>query len=493
LAADGKTLKVLYSLSQGGLILITTQTITMPASVHIGMFATSQSAGTDVLGTIDEFAVTNDTSVTASISSTSTVNIQLRSVDVGNNVSDPSVVIQGVPKQATVTGSKKFTGGHWANFNTPITSSGFNSTVKAEMAAIAPYQNIPGFHAKMEWGALEPIPGPTDITSKYPKGYATGAALIQSIVDYLQSLSPPRKFVPYSSLGYVTSSHPGTNDWSVFPQWLQTDSTFGPSGGAGYKLATGAIQRVTNRWGWWGSEDPGFAATTCTAGFSRPAVLARFIQMWQTFGDYFDSNPAIEAVDFAENSFIRGANHLGGCPDFNYTTWLQAEKDFLTAVSPHWPSTSLQWQDTFENNGADTQATLDWMMSNNFDWGSTDTFGMAYANSHGGKPYTQGAQGMCGLLTTGSLNYRDMGRLIAPEVEAPDFGAYLGGGYTKQDILLLAQTLLKCHRMYWVVLLNAESSYSGIKAGSTWKDLGPFLNDPANALLKANTRPSNFG
>jgi len=497
-AADGKTLKVFYSLSQGGLILITTQTITMPASVHIGMFATSQSGGTDVLGTIDEFAVTNDTSVTASISATSTVNIQLRSVDVGNNVSDPSVVIQGVPKQATVTGSKKFTGGHWANFNTAITGTGFSSTAKAEMTAIAPYQNIPGFHSKMEWGALEPISGPTDITSKYPKGYATGAALIQSVADYLQSMTPPRKLVIYAGAGYVTSTHPGSTDWNIFPQWLQTDSSFGPTGGAGYKVGT-TTTRVTNRYGWWGA-DVGQGGVTCTFSFMRPAVLNRYIQMWQVFGDYFDGNAAIEAIDFSENSFIRGANQLGGCPDFDYTGWLAAERTFLSAIQPHWPQTALQWQNTFENNGADTQTTMDWMMANNFDWGSTDTKGLTYCNANGGKPYTQGAQIMCGLLTPGSLNYRDMGRLMAPEIEAPDFGAYLGGGYTKQDILACANQVLKSQRLYWVVLTNPESSYgtntdgsNKIKPGSTWKDLGPFLNDPANALTHANSRPSNFG
>jgi hypothetical protein len=491
-AADGKTFTVSYSLDQSGLKVITTQTITMGTNVHIGLFCTSQSAGTDAIGLIDEVAITNGTQIVSTVTTSSTVSLQLRSVDTDNNVSDVSVLVQGVPKPPLATGRKKFTGGHWGNFNTSITGTGFTSTAKAEMAAIAPYQNIPGFHSKMEWGALEPISGPTDTSAKYPKGYATGAALIQSIIDYLGSMTPPRKLVIYAGTGYVTSTHPVSTDWSVFPQWLQTDSTFGPTGGAGYKVGT-TTTRVNTRFGWWGA-DVGQGGVVCTFAFSRPAVLARYIQLWQVLGDYFDSDPMIEAIDFAENSFTRGAQQLGSCPDFNLATFYQAEKDFLTAITPHWPTTGVQWQNTFENNGPDTQATMDWMMANNIDWGSTDTYGMAYVNSHGGLPYTQGAQAMCGLLTSGSNNYRDMGRLLGPEIEAPDFGAYLGGGYTAQDILNCANQILHARRLYWVVLTNAASTYgASFKPSGQWGSLGPFLNDPANALTFANVRPSNYG
>lgn len=495
-AANGTTFKVSYSLDQSGLLPITTQTITMGTTVHIGLFGTSQSAGTDIIGTIDEVAITNDTSIAATVNATSTVSLQLRSVDVAGNTSSPSIIILGVPKQPIVTGTKKFTGGHFGNFNTAITSGGFNATAKAEMTAIAPYQNILGFHSKMEWGALEPISGPTDITAKYPKGYATGAALIQQIRDYLASMTPPRKLVIYAGTGYVNNIFPGHSDFSVFPQWLQTDSSFGPTGGAGYKVTSGGVTtttRVTDRFGWWGAS-VGQGGDTCTISFSRPAVLNRFIQLWQVLGDYFDGDPMIEAVDFAENSFIRGANQLGSCPDFNLATFYAAEQTFLTAIAPHWPTTALQWQNTFENNGPDTQATMDWMMAHNFDWGSTDTRGQTYVNSNGGLPYTQGAQIMCGLLTSGSINYRDQGRLMAPEVEAPDFGAYIGGGYTPQDILNCANQTLKAHRMYWCVLTNPASTYgASFKPSAQWGTLGPFLNDPANALTHAHTRPSNFG
>jgi hypothetical protein len=311
-AADGKTFTVSYSLDQSGLKVITTQTITMGTNVHIGLFCTSQSAGTDAIGLIDEVAITNGTQIVSTVTTSSTVSLQLRSVDTDNNVSDVSVLVQGVPKPPLATGRKKFTGGHWGNFNTSITGTGFTSTAKAEMAAIAPYQNIPGFHSKMEWGALEPISGPTDTSAKYPKGYATGAALIQSIIDYLGSMTPPRKLVIYAGTGYVTRTNPSSTDFNTFPQWLQTDSAFGPSGGAGYKVGT-TITRVSGRYGWWGA-DTGQGGVTCTFSFMRPAVLNRYIQMWQVFGDYFDSVPGLEAIDFAENSFIRGAQQLGGCP-----------------------------------------------------------------------------------------------------------------------------------------------------------------------------------
>lgn len=400
--------------------------------------------------------------------------------------------------------AKKFNPGHYANFNTTFTGNTTfsGSQVQAEMHAIAPYPNVLGYHAKIEWGALEPIAGPTDITPTYPKGYASGATLIKQMRDYLGAMTPPRRLVIYAGLGYVTSTHPSLNDFSVFPQWLQTDSTFGPSGGAGYRIknadGTFTTTRVSNRFGWWGA-GVGQGGNTSTFSFSRPAVLARWIKLWQTLGDYFDSDPLIEGIDFAENSFTRGCQQLGQCPDFDLATFYQAEKDFMTAVAPHWPQTTFQWQNTFENNAADTQATLDWMMANNMDWGATDTLGYTYYTNHKNStgqnvPYGQGTQAMLGLVTPGSTNYVAQNRLVAMEVEAPDVGAYggLAGSATPADILKLCNTVMNAHKMYWVVLTNPASSYgASFHPEAQWGALGPWLNDPANALTN-RTYPSNY-
>lgn len=101
-AADNKTLTISYSLNENGSTAITTQTIVMNATVHVGLFLTSASAGNAVVANIEEVGITTtkqsyNTTVTAV--SASAVNIQLRAVDANNNVSDPSPNLSIVPKQ----------------------------------------------------------------------------------------------------------------------------------------------------------------------------------------------------------------------------------------------------------------------------------------------------------------------------------------------------------------------------------------------------------
>lgn len=494
----GSTFTLLYSQDGGQWKVAGTKTLAMAQNREIGAVAASQTAGTPFTVTFSDINLTAGGSVSTVIQTAVSLILGVTAVDKAGNESPGSIFILGTPP-IIPTGNKKHTPGHYGNFNTSIANAAYvlGGDVLNQFNAIKPYQRIVGMHQKIEWGPLEPIKGELDVTAQYPQGYATGARLIKSLRDYLASMTPPRKLVPYAGTGYVTSTHPGSTDYGTFPKWLVTDPAYGSPGGgtAGYKVknadGTFTTTRVAGAYGWWGA-DIGQGGRTCTFSFSRPAILARYIKMWQVFGDYFNDDDMIEGIDFAENSFIRGANQLGGCPDFDYNVWLQSERDFLTAIAPHWPDTPIQWQNTFENNGADTQTTLDWMMANGIEWGSTDTFGQTYVNSHNGSPYTQGAQGMCGKLTAGSRNYRDEGRMLAPEIEAPDFGAYLGGGYTPADILTCLNTTLKAGKAYWVILTNPASTYgASFKPAGQWDTLGPFLNDPANALLNTS-RPSNY-
>ncbi len=138
------------------------------------------------------------------------------------------------------------------------------------------------------------------------------------------------------------------------------------------------------------------------------------------------------------------------------------------------------------------------MMSHRIDWSTTDVLGQTYVNSHSGNPYSWGAQTMCGKVPSGgtlaAVNYRDQGYMLSPQVQGPDMGAFGGiqGGFTPADILTDLNTTLKARKTFWIIMQPPASNWgSTLKAGATWDQLGPFLNDPANALTNTS-RPVNY-
>jgi len=101
-AADNKTLTISYSLTENGSTSITTQVVTMNATVNVGLFLTSTSAGNAVSANIEEVGITTTKqsyNTTFTAVSASAVNVQLRAIDANNNVSDLSPNLPIVPKQ----------------------------------------------------------------------------------------------------------------------------------------------------------------------------------------------------------------------------------------------------------------------------------------------------------------------------------------------------------------------------------------------------------
>lgn len=406
-----------------------------------------------------------------------------------DGVTPVSFDIQSWSCTAVASGQKKkWRPGHAGGFNTIISGTGgIPAQVKAEINAIAPYPNVLGYLASVCWGALEPTPGESDTSATYPNGYATGATLIRSLYDLLANMSPPRDLCLKLQLGAFTSTHPGINDFSIIPQYVQTNSIYGQ---AGYKVA-GSVTTVAGRYGWWGGDGNG---NTYGAQIGNANVMNRIIQMTKVFGGYFDKLPLFYCWNSDENSFIIGTSSANGNPAFNATSWDTQYRNYVSQCIGSWPTTHFMFENSYGYNPNLTQAFTDFLMQQGAVQGNTDVLGLTYSNAHSGSPYTWGMAMYCGFPSgaTGTVtNYRDKGYALMTEVQATDMGAYgqFGGGYTKEDILAEINQVLKASRVWWSILTGASSSYGNIKPNSTWVDMGPFLNNPANALLNT-TYPS---
>lgn len=384
------------------------------------------------------------------------------------------------------TQKKKWRPGHAAGFGTIMSGTGIPQPVKAEMDAIKPYSLVLGYLPSCPWGWLEPTPGESDVTAQYPNGYATGAARIRQVYDYLAAMTPPRDTTIKLQLGAFTSTHPGTTDYGIVPQYIQTNSIYGT---AGYRIknadGTYTTTVVPGRYGYWGGNGNGNTYGAC---IHRPAIMARIIQMVKVFAGYFDNLPYFYGWSVDENSFIAGASSANACPDFSNNAADTQFKNYMSQLVGLWKTSHFLIENSYWNNATFNQQFTDYLMKAGCVQSNTDVMGLTYSNAHNGQPLTWGMAQYCGFTGGGTsppFNYRDAGYPCMTEVQATDMGAYgqFAGGYTKEDILAELNQVLKASRVWWAVVNATEGSIPKLKPNSTWSAMGPFLNNPANALL----------
>jgi hypothetical protein len=380
---------------------------------------------------------------------------------------------------------KKWHPGHWGGFNTVIFggSNGIPAAVKSEINAVGQFASVLGYLACLSWSALEPIPGESDISATYPNGYATGAALVRSLYDYAAtSFSSPKNIIIKVTIGAFSLTHPGSSDSSVIPQYIQNSSTYGA---AGYRVA-GAVTNLPSQHGFWGGDGNGNTYAAC---IHRPAVMARIIKMTQIIGAYFDNLPFFYGWSFDENSFILGASSNNACPDYGLGAADTGFRNYCSQCAPVFKNSHFIFENSYQGTVQVTQVFMDFQMQNGVVQSNTDVLGYTYSASRTLAPYTWGMQAYCGFLLTGATgpatNYRDQGYPCMPEVQATDMGAYgqFGGGYAKEDILKELNVILKASHAFWSVLVGQTTSYGNIQPNSTWVAMGPFLNNPVNALV----------
>ncbi len=457
-----------------------------PVSVNYRTFLTGTSASTATLtvnaisGTLSGWAIdSSGNNLTNPATTVSSCSLQVVASDGVNTASFP---IQPASIVAVQAGQKKkWNPGHRGDFNTVLFSGNTLSTIKSELDAIKPYPLVKGYQPNFTWASLEPVKGETDTSTLYPNGYATGATLIRSIYDYLAAMTPPRDIMVKLNVGAFTKTHPGATDYSIIPQYIQTDSTYGA---AGYRVG-GVLTNVVGQYGWWGGDGNGKTYAAC---IHRPAVMARIIKLVQTLGAYFDQLPYFYGWNFDENSFVLGTSSANGNPDYSNTLADTGFRNYVTSCQPIFVNSHFLFENSYAGTSQLSESFMDFQMQNGVVQSNTDTLGFTYSSAHSGAPYTWGMQSFVGLIPGGAsgpaTNYRDQGYPCMPEVQATDLGAYgqFGGGYSKEDILKELNQVLKASHAWWTVLTGAASSYGNIQPNSVWTAMGPFLNDPANAL-----------
>lgn len=236
--ADGQTLQVAYSLDTNNWIAITTQTIAMVSAVHYDLFSTSQLVGTDVVGTISEVSLNNDPQITRTISSASSVSIQLRSVDAGGNVSTLSSTLVGIPKPPS---SQLITWnpGVRVMVGSPFEFHGLKDAFD-QMTIIVnkdPGNKVLGFEICFSWSQLENPNQQGDYSGSWAAVDATtgirngGLAAVNALIAHAKAFAFPRDIsiqVNCSGNGNTTGST--TYPSSFAPNWLNS-TTYGSING----------------------------------------------------------------------------------------------------------------------------------------------------------------------------------------------------------------------------------------------------------------------
>jgi hypothetical protein len=318
-----------------------------------------------------------------------------------------------------------------------------------------------GYRMLITWAALEPTEGNYDFS------------LIDAALARLEShYDRPKRLVVVVLPGAFTRTAPGSNDWSILPEYIQTNSAYGPS-------------PVSGRYGWWGGTGNGKTYAAC---LQRPAIMDRWKQLHQALGAKYDSEPYFEALMFQEDSWVIGAMSTNGCPDYSDAAIQAGFRSLLTATVAAFPHTSVIFENTWMGTVTPTQQFEQWMIENRVAPGTADTFGQSYVSSHAGAANSWGLDAYFGQAAAGSSyqgpDYRPIARAML-DVEGPDLSAYGFKGYLPLDICNALNQSYKASHAFWTYL----SSNSGAPVESLWPALAATC--AANPLVNT-AYPSNY-
>jgi len=307
-AADLKTVTVSYSLDQSAWIDVSTQVVTMNSAIHYGLVMSGQLAGTQATGIVEEVAVSNTPRISAVVSSSTQLPIQLRATDADNNVSDVSVIILGVPKPPAANAFKWFPG-HYQRVNSFHFDSAAITQAKSQLSAMASNPNVKGI--KINWYPQGIDKGTTNAQ------YSAGIANLISILDFAQSLGK-KVIVEISERVFATAN--GTIPGNAFPVWWVNNGwvTAGTSGG------TQAICQLYN----------------------STFIQSAWIPMFQALGAAIDSHPALAMITVGDETAIST-----GVPSFNLQAYYTQIKAYAAATRAAFATTPIHIMVDFLNGG----------------------------------------------------------------------------------------------------------------------------------------------
>jgi hypothetical protein len=326
---------------------------------------------------------------------------------------------------------------------TTIANSNF---LPYELADLNNRDAIIGYRMLITWAALEPTRGNYDFSQ------------ITAVLDYLKTkLNVPKHLVLVVLPGYFASS---VADSGAIPQYILSDSNYGPS-------------PVAGSYGWWGGRGNGNTSSAC---LYRPAVLARWIALHRALGAAFDSDPDFEAIMFQEDSWVMGAWTTNNPPDYpGDASMLTIFENVLTSTVAAFPHTNVIFQNTWMGTAPLTAELEQFMVQQRVAPSTADTFGQTWINAHNGHLNSWGMDAYIGVTEQGyTYPTSDLRPLMHSmvDIEGPDLGAFQdmggtigAGGYLPQDICDALNQAYGSSHAFWTWLQSNE-----VSASSQWWD-----------------------
>lgn len=354
-------------------------------------------------------------------------------------------------------GSVKWVSGHHTESDTIITKNSTISAVQAEMdLGMTGLPNIRGYMPLMTWSHFEPTQGNFN--------FVTSDAIFNRLKT---NYSNAKYFWICFEVGAFSSSGPGAD--SIIPAYIQNNvSLYGTSPVAGQS-------------GWWGSTNK----NTYNAALWRPNVMAAFINMVKAVLNRYKSDPMFLGVYFTEDSTpvgsaTGGPTNDGTYSDGTFTTLMLQLIDTCVATAPTC-NACLSNSFLFTMPPAQ-QFTVD-LINHRGILGQTDTLGVAVDHHSWGQGTYIGSY---------APTFPDMRATnqIACEIQATDMGFFGQFSYAPQDILNAMNTRDKTGVAFWTIMFTSTSGTQ--TPAAWWVNLGPFLNNPANALINT-ARPGIYG
>lgn len=324
------------------------------------------------------------------------------------------------PAPPPVTRSLNY--GYYGNFNTSISKNGTVANVAFETDLVGGSPaGILGYNFSVTWAFLEPSQNNYNLAG------------FMSLYNKMAGYPIPRRTWITIQVGAFTSTHPGTNDDSIIPLYLQQN--VGLYGQSGYRVA-GVTTQPGGVSGWWGGDGNG---NTYAVRMDNANVTARFIALIQWLGSVANTLPLFEGVIFQENSFWVGALADNGGSGYSDVNAYSQQSLLTAAASAALPNKNVSYENTFLADITRTQNFASVLINNSCLPGMTDSKGQTTINNSGGVLPTWGMAAYGGVQLPGSSAVVQNWRPGVPsccQIEAPDFGAFGGIAGTNVPITL---------------------------------------------------------
>lgn len=324
----------------------------------------------------------------------------------------------------------------------------------------------------------KPIPIPTSGAVKWHPGHymwtAAYGAIPDSVITEVNS-EPNFQGVKHAYYWATLEPERGRYDFSLIEKHLAllkparkrliiqvSDRSFVSSGVEG-KLPAYLTNEPGGAGGWWRKVDPNTGATRgYIAKVWQPAIMDRYIALWQALAARFDDDPYVEFVVASEISPGTGTH---SCPDFTVAAYSAQLKRHFRASKAAFAHTNVAWY------------------TNSFSGQVGDLIKLAYELRMGAGntdvlkfPGTQGDRILSGAEPGYTIDYR--GQIAIPyEAQGPEFGGK-EGSLTPAQVFALANDNYHATHLMWV-----RKTWT---PGATWAvNIKPYVRNASHLTYTA--------